>query len=374
MGSEVLACGPKLSVLEMIFLSTHLPSNSVPEAGQKICFRHMKEISENRKVYLISFFNEMEAQYIDKESLSFCESTFFLEITNARRLWNLLLNFSLPLEVAVRSDARVLRKVESLLLPDPDKEIFIEYEQAAFILPRLKKNVKSTVVFHDVISQSIRRRLESAGRFSLRRLFYWYQLKLIVGWERRLAGLVGKAIVLNEKDKALLVELGFDPERVQVDYPIVSEKFHAASRDRYEPETILFWGAMNRAENEDAVLWFMQSIYPQIKKAVPRLKFIILGANPGDRIRQLACDDIEVTGFVDDPVPYFERAALAVAPLRYGAGVKLKVLEAVAAKLPVVGTSVAAEGVVATKNELEVADDEGSFAEKVVNRIACCSA
>lgn len=355
----------------MIFISTHLPSNSVPEAGQKICARHLREISAKRRIHLISFVNEMERDFIDRESLSFCESVSFVEISNLRRFWNLLLNFILPLEIAVRSDARVLRKVESLLTMDSDKEIFIEYEQAAFILPRLKESIKSTVVFHDVISQSIRRRLDAAGRLSLRRLFYCCQLKLILNWECRLACFVNKAIVLNEKDKALLVDLGFNPDRVQVEYPVVSEKFHAASRDRYDPETILFWGAMNRAENEDAVLWFMQSIYPQIKKAVPRLKFIILGANPSDRIRQFACDDVEVTGFVDDPIPYFERAALAVAPLRYGAGVKLKVLEAIAAKLPIIGTSVAAEGVIAAPDELEVADDEIYFAQKVIDRLVC---
>lgn len=351
----------------MIFLSTHLPSNSVPEAGQKICFRHLKEISEKRNVYLVSFVNEMEAQYIDKESLSFCESTFFVEITNVRRFWNLLLNFSLPLEVAVRSDARVFREVTRLLSRGVEKEIYIEYEQAAFILPKISKDVKSTVVFHDIISQSVRRRLECSSKFSLRRFFYWFQLKWILNWERRLARLVDNAVVLNEKDKSLLIELGYDPARIKVDYPVVSESFHAASRERFDPETILFWGAMNRSENEDAVLWFMQSIYPQIKKYVPGLKFIILGANPSDRIRQYACSDIEVTGFVDDPVPYFERAALAISPLRYGAGVKLKVLEAIAANLPIVGTSIAAEGVEDISNLLHVKDNEVDFANFIIN-------
>lgn len=354
----------------MIFFSTHLPSNSVPEAGQKICNRHLQDLTKVKNVHLVSFVNEMEDNFVDERQFEFCASTHLIRISNARRLWNLFFNLLLPAQLAVRADRRALDIINNLLEVDPDQEIFLEYEQAAVILPRINKRIKSTVVFHDVISQSIQRRIESLEGFSLKRIYYRYQLKLIVNWERRLSGLVDRAIVLNEKDKSLLIELGFGSDLIDVDYPLVSEKFHAASRRRYEPETILFWGAMNRFENENAVLWFMTSIYPHIKKTVPGLKFIILGANPGDRIQQLACDDIEVTGFVDDPIPYFERAALAVAPLRYGAGVKLKVLEAIAAKLPVVGTSVAAEGVVAATNELEIADDEVCFAQKVIDRLS----
>lgn len=353
----------------MIYFSSHLPSNAVPEAGQKICYRHLNSLSKNNIVHLVSFFNQMEKQFVDVENFSFCNSVFLIEITNVRRIWNLLCNFFLPLEVAVRSDARVLRIISNLLSSNSEREIFIEYEQAAFIIPGIPGDVRCTVVFHDVISQSIQRRLESSRKFTLKRFYYRYELKRILNWERQLARVVDKAIVLNEKDKALLVNLGFDPSRVEVEYPVVSDKFHRASRERFEPETILFWGAMNRAENEDAVLWFMSSIYPQVKKAIPALKFIVLGANPSERIKRLACDDVEVTGFVDDPIPYFERAALAIAPLRFGAGVKLKVLEAIAARLPVVGTSVAAEGVVAASEYLFVADSEDAFAQKVIEAI-----
>lgn len=354
----------------MIFFSIHLPSVDIPEAGQKICHRHLFDCIKTTKVNLISFVNEIERLYLSENEFHECESCAFFYISNFKRIINLIKNPFLPLDVAVRADHRILKKINKKLRDEEHGSIFIEYEQGAFVLPFITKKVKSTVVFHDVISQSIRRRYESFGKLSLKRLFFRLQLKLCLDWERKLAKCIDQAIVLNEKDKILLENIGFDSSRIKVEYPTVSEKFYAASRDKYEQYTILFWGAMNRTENQDAVIWFVSSILPKIKESIPKIQLIVLGANPTSDIMSLASDNIVVTGFVDDPIPYFEKAALAVAPLRFGAGIKLKVLEAIAAKLPVIGTSVAAEGVNIKSNELIVCDDENDFAQAVIKTIS----
>lgn len=354
----------------MIFFSIHLPSTDIPEAGQKICHRHLLDCLKDTEVNLISFVNKIEQRYFLEKKFNECKSYCFFNISNFQRIINLIKNPVLPLDVAVRADHRVLKKINKLLRDEDHDSIFIEYEQGAFILPFLTKKVNSTVVFHDVISQSIRRRYESSGKLSLKRFFYGLQLKLCLDWEKKLAKFIDQAIVLNEKDKILLESIGFDSSRIKVEYPVVSERFYAASRDKYEPHTILFWGAMNRAENQDAVIWFVSSILPKIKESIPQIKLIVLGANPTDDIMSLECDNIIVTGFVDDPIPYFEKAALAVAPLRFGAGIKLKVLEAIAAKLPVIGTSVAAEGVNIKSDELIICDDANDFAQSVIEIIS----
>lgn len=354
----------------MIFFSIHLPSIDIPEAGQKICHRHLFDCIKTTKVNLISFVNKIEKSYLSENKFNKCESYAFFYISNFQRVVNLIKNPVLPLDVAVRADNRVLKKINKKLRDEEHDSIFIEYEQGAFILPFLTKKVKSTVVFHDVISQSIRRRYESSGKLSLKRLFYRLQLKFCLDWEKKLAKLIDQTIVLNEKDKMLLENIGFDSSRIRVEYPVVSEQFYAASRDKYEPYTILFWGAMNRTENQDAVIWFVSSILPKIKESIPQIKLIVLGANPTEDILSLANDNILVTGFVDDPIPYFEKSTLAVAPLRFGAGIKLKVLEAIAAKLPVIGTSVAAEGVNIKSDELIVCNDENDFAQAVIKAIS----
>jgi len=350
----------------LIFLSMHLPSENVPEAGQKICFHHLKTLSHDYDVHLISCVNTKEFSYLRSEDFSFCSSTYFVPVTRRTRLANLLRNVTLPYQVAVRRDPAILSAV-SRLAQEGVSAIHIEYEHGAFVLDDVKGLTYRTVVFHDVISQSADRRARLAKGF-LRKVYFGIQARLARNWETRLLPKIESAVVLNEKDRQLLKDAGFRAA-VVVDYPQVSPRFELIRRDRYEPHTMLFWGAMNRSENEDAVLWFMSSVMPQVLAVIPDATLLVVGANPSEKVKALASSKVVVTGFVDDPAPYFERAAIAVVPLRFGAGIKLKVLEALAAKVPVVGTSVAAEGV-RNDDNLIVADSERDFAAMVVQALA----
>jgi len=104
---------------------------------------------------------------------------------------------------------------------------------------------------------------------------------------------------------------------------------------------------MNRRENEDAVIYFATEVLPGVAKVFPQVRFYVVGTNPSKRVRGLGSKDprIVVTGYVERPSTYFRRAALAVAPLRLGGGIKVKVLECLAHGLPMVLSPVAAEGI-----------------------------
>ena len=108
--------------------------------------------------------------------------------------------------------------------------------------------------------------------------------------------------------------------------------------------TLLFVGSMDYHANIDAVLWFARAAWPQIACAIPDLQFTIVGRNPAREIRALASQRIRVTGTVDDVRPYYANAAAAVVPIRVGGGTRLKILEAMAAGVPVISTSLGAEG------------------------------
>jgi glycosyltransferase involved in cell wall biosynthesis len=343
----------------------HLPNENVPEAGQKICYQHLKKLAKESHVHLISCVNSKELAYLKKDDFAFCASAKFVKVTRWTRLFNLITNFWLPYQVAVRRSPAISAHVAKLA-SDGASAIHIEYEHGAFVLNDVSGLTERTVVFHDVISQSADRRAELA-RGLLKRLVYGVQAKLAGSWERRLLPKVDRAVVLSEKDRRLLVALGFTSSIV-VDYPVVSDAFASVRRDRYERHTMLFWGAMNRRENEDAVLWFVSNILPRVTEVIPGAVLLVVGANPSERVKALGNEHVVVTGFVEDPIPYFERAAVAVAPLRFGAGIKLKVLEALAAGLCVIGTEVAAEGV-RDDARLFVADSESHFASIVIERL-----
>jgi glycosyltransferase involved in cell wall biosynthesis len=108
----------------------------------------------------------------------------------------------------------------------------------------------------------------------------------------------------------------------------------------------LFTGVMDYKPNEDAVIWFVNKCWPSIVAEHPNAKFIIAGMNPSTDISKLANDkSIEVTGFVDDILPYYHQADIFVAPFRLARGVQNKVLQAFACELPVISTPMGAEGI-----------------------------
>ena len=134
-----------------------------------------------------------------------------------------------------------------------------------------------------------------------------------------------------------------------------------------ERKNIMFLGGFDHLPNVDAVKYFVQEIFPSIKREIPDIKFYIVGSNPPKEIELLNSDDTIVTGYVKDLAPYFENFRALVAPLRYGAGVKGKIVEAMAHGLPVVTTSIGAEGMDLTDGEnILTADNPEEFARKVV--------
>jgi sugar transferase (PEP-CTERM/EpsH1 system associated) len=140
----------------------------------------------------------------------------------------------------------------------------------------------------------------------------------------------------------------------------------AADRD---PDALVISGKMSYHANVTMTLYMAQEIMPLIWQRRPNARLWIVGKDPTREITALAANPkITVTGTVDDLRPYLQRAAVAVAPIQYGAGIQNKVLQAMACATPVVCTGQAVKALltVAGRNLL-VADDPGAFAESVID-------
>ncbi|RYG99129.1 MAG: glycosyltransferase [Alphaproteobacteria bacterium] len=130
----------------------------------------------------------------------------------------------------------------------------------------------------------------------------------------------------------------------------------------------VFVGGYNHSPNVDAVAYFVDTIWPIIQAGAPGARFYVVGSNPPQRVLDLASDSVIVTGRVDDLQPYLDRSRVCVCPIRYGAGVKGKVTTAMAHGLPVVATTIAAEGMgVVAGRDLLVEDDPAAFAQAVLS-------
>lgn len=132
-----------------------------------------------------------------------------------------------------------------------------------------------------------------------------------------------------------------------------------------------FIGAMDVAHNEAAVMFFYENIWPLIKKQVKEVEFFIIGANPTLKVQRLGRDpDVTVTGRVEDIYSYILSCDVIVAPLTFGSGIKIKVLESMACGVPVVATSIAAEGIGAENGvHILIADKPEDFCSAIVSLI-----
>ena len=123
----------------------------------------------------------------------------------------------------------------------------------------------------------------------------------------------------------------------------VDADYFAAVPPRPEPGTVVLTGAMSYQPNAEAAVEFCREVLPLVRSRRSDAHLDIVGSSPGRSVRALAAPDVAVTGFVDDLRPYLARAQVAVCPTRLGAGSQYKVLEAMAAGVPVVATRAAAE-------------------------------
>jgi glycosyltransferase involved in cell wall biosynthesis len=259
----------------------------------------------------------------------------------ARRGSNALAGVS-PGPGVLRSFMRDARLRSSLAMSD-----LVELQFAAFSpfikSLRLQFPAKGTAVFvHDVAAQSLQRQAHGPGSL------YFRLGAAIACWRARrvepdLYSMCDIVFVWGEKDRSLLLGLGV---RSPIRYipPDVEVPPESAPLDG--PPTVLFTGAMWRRENSSSCIRFIEEAWPLVREAVPEATFVVAGAAPpNELLDRNGSDGLVITGFVPDLAPLYHRATCFVAPLQLGAGVKFKVLHAMAHGLPIIATPIATEGI-----------------------------
>jgi glycosyltransferase involved in cell wall biosynthesis len=183
--------------------------------------------------------------------------------------------------------------------------------------------------------------------------------------ERQLTSLANKIFVLSEKDRGLMKGLYGDQLQIELK-PLPLPKFISEidrTQESIEKGSLMFWGAMNRPENELSIIHFIDNVYrPLCAENVTDIKLYIVGAKPTAKLQKYASENIIITGFVENPVSYFNRAEIGIVPLLYGAGVKLKTLEMLASGMHVISTPIGSEGIdVKAHDNISVCDIKDFF-------------
>ncbi len=170
----------------------------------------------------------------------------------------------------------------------------------------------------------------------------------------------------EEADVAMSLEPGIRARGV----PAYSLPPPAPARQQPPPVSggLLFVGGFGHPPNQDAAAWLVREILPLIRRHYPEVPLVLAGSRPSEEVQALAGDGVEVTGFIPDEEldRRYGAARVVICPLRIGAGVKLKVVEGMHRGVPVVTTSVGAQGLPGIESIADIADDAAVLAEAVV--------
>ena len=188
--------------------------------------------------------------------------------------------------------------------------------------------------------------------------------------ERRWFGLAERVVVTSPFDGEAL-SAAVSPERIAV-IPYGVDLEYYARRQAPEAGRIVFTGNMSWPPNEDAAEHFARDIMPAVRSRIPEASFWIVGASPSARVQSLtSIPGVHVTGTVEDIRPWIWSAAVYASPLRFGLGVKNKILEAMASGAPIVATSRSLSGTpLIDGRHAIVADDDTKFAESAIRLLS----
>jgi len=182
------------------------------------------------------------------------------------------------------------------------------------------------------------------------RLMLGAQLQAARRYEQAMFSGYDLVVVLSEIDAQALHALQPDlPLRV-IPNGVDIEHFSPADHEPDQP-VLLFTGNFSYPPNVDGALWLAQDIFPCVQQRIPQARLMLVGNNPPAHLIGLASDVIQIPGYVPDLRPYLQQALIFVSPLRFGAGIKNKVLEAMAMQKPVVATPLSCDGIGLTEGE-----------------------
>jgi glycosyltransferase involved in cell wall biosynthesis len=339
--------------MRIVALSPYVPYDGIDHAGGAYLTEHVRNVSRTHDVELFApdLPENVRAQTL---SQSLPARLVSVRPSPASRLverwWNLR-NFVRGLTPGwqvlqgFRADADVAAELSRADLVE------IHWNYLLPLVPWIQRHapgVPVSVFCHDVIGQSFERQARTAQSFPRRLKARALQTR-VLRQERRQLNRVTVSYVFSHKDKTLLEQAGVT-KPIRVMDPNLA--LPSGGPSRCDQPTALFVGAMHRPENVGGVVWFLERAWPSVLAAIPEARLVIAGANPPPHLTARASRNVQVLGYVADFDPIYRDASVFVVPLLAGAGLKFKVPQAMLYGLPVVATTIGAEGI----------DDEGGFA------------
>ncbi len=358
--------------MKILFITQFLPYP--PDAGGKIkTYQVLKILAKKHQVFLVSFVDRKEDLKWEKELKKYCLGikTFLTPIitTSHKKLLfkavRGIFNFK-PFRIQKYFLKETVEFIRQLTLKEKFDAVHFDHETSFQYLSFIEDWQNKLKVYdeHNISSEGLFGYAQYEKN-PLEKIAYLIEGLKFRHYEKKILPLFDKILAISDIDRENLIKKGILAEKINY-LPV---PFKAKNIFHFGSKTILFIGLLSWWPNQDAVLWFGEKIFPLIKKTIPKAIFYVIGAHPSRKIINFSQrdDSIKIKGYVSNIKPFLKKAGAFVVPIRAGAGVRIKILDALSWGLPVVSTHKAAQGI-DLKNKVNVllSDGEKQIAVNVI--------
>ena len=322
--------------MNILYLVPYVPSLKANHAGGAAMGKELEELRKHHHVTVLCFIQDpYEYELAEKEPDA---DRVFYPVSTLQKAAAACTHPGMPAFFAIRAIPGFLKKAEELIREKNIQAVHAEFTAMGQFAEPLKRTFPHLIfhlVLHDVTAQSYERQVNAAA--GLKKAVLKAQLRAVKKCENDYIRHCDRVIVFNEKDRKLLKDYYGVTEA-----EVINTYFSIPEERTGEGKDLCFLGAMNREENEEAALRLI-SLYNRLPPSEAEL--YIIGAKPSEHLQSMGTERIHITGFVENPDEYMAKAIIAVFPLKRGAGIKVKVLNALAMGIPVITTDVGAEAI-----------------------------
>jgi glycosyltransferase involved in cell wall biosynthesis len=354
--------------MRLLFLTETIPF-PLDSGGRIKTFHTLRILTQEHEVHCHAFIRDEHQRRFETDLSPHCK-TLTLHLTPrsyARETVSLVASqgTGVPFVVRRHFNRSVMNRLQAACRAQAFDAVYCDHLSMLEYGRRLRLPI--VLDAHNVEFEIIRRHATTLGLSPLR-VFAELEWRRLERYERRWYPACRLIYSVSEIDARSIRHLAGD--RVQVVVVPISVDARAASpvRTLVSSPDILFVGGLHWPPNADAVVYFVEEVFPGVRKRVPEARLTVVGRNPDSVARRVGMiEGVRFVGHVEDVEPYFQHSRVMVVPIRSGSGMRVKILDGLARGVPIVTTSIGCEGIdIEDGTHILVADEPADLASQVI--------
>ena len=347
--------------MHILYLAQLVPYPA--DAGAKVRMYHLLQYlaSAGHKVTLLAFRRQNDKSEHIAHLERYCDQvhTVLMRRSRVKDGWHLVRSLitSQPFLITRDSVAEMHQTLEALLAEQrfdaihADQLWMAQYALSARTLAHQNGRPKTVMDQHNAVFM-IPKRMAAGTKNPIKQALLMRESHNLARYEVETCQELDQVIWVTAEDRQAVSQHQTDAGKKQTASDIVipisvDPAAKKVIRRSDKPQRVTFLGGLHWPPNAEGIIWFFREIWPQVHQQCPDAIFTIIGKDPPAEIANYAAstENVEVTGYVSDPTPYLAETAVFIVPLQAGGGMRVKIIDAWSWGLPIVSTTIGAEGI-----------------------------